>query len=409
MLSVLLVLILLFFYAVPFSRPPGGWPLGELLVNYQGGFVRRGLLGEVVFRISLALDLSPLFLLRWLFVALSVVNILVFVSLSAVEERLLKRATLLLAPVLLLFPVYDLAAYGRKDLITTALLGVHALIAQQTFRRRLSFGTYGTLLAALIAPLLMVQILTHDVQIFFIPFHLAITVAVLQDCDDATPRRVLWPYVPVAAVSVLPVLFNGTKETAIAVCNSWHALIDQFGYCRVNSDSFSDLVHSGMKALGWDLRKPIGYTLRTVRNREAASLFFVAAALSLVPYFIFYRMSDVCRAGAPVPDRLQRLLRFSLLAPLALFIIGGWDFGRWLHLITSGLFALTYCRPRLVQSRVRFDSVLEGAGFRGLLPYLLLIGLYVGFWYVPHCCEPSSLQGGMFEAASASFRLLFGG
>ena len=408
-MSVLFVLILLFLYAAPFSRPLAGWPLGELLVNYQGGFVRRGLLGELIFHASSTLDLSPITLLRALFVVLSILNILIFVSLSSVEERLIKRLPLLLAPALLLFPVYDFAAYGRKDMITTALLGIHAIIAQQTLLRRFSLRTYRTLLVAVIVPLLVANILTHDVQIFFIPFHFIITWQIYQEYGERAQRYILPSYLSVVGISLLPIIFSGTKDIAIAVCNSWHELIDNFEYCRTGSERFGDLVNSGIKALGWSIQKPIGFTRSLLENGQATKLFLVSMVLSVAPYFILYRLSYLYRkSDVKSIGRLGFLLPVSLLAPLALFVIGGWDFGRWIHLITSALFAITYANPRLVNVRVPFNAVVEGATRKELLPYLLLAGLYVGAWYVPHCCEPSSIYGGMHEALGTSFRVFFG-
>ena len=36
------------------------WILGDWLINYQGGFVRRGLMGQIIFFLSRWLHLSPL-------------------------------------------------------------------------------------------------------------------------------------------------------------------------------------------------------------------------------------------------------------------------------------------------------------------------------------------------------------
>jgi hypothetical protein len=409
LLSALCFLSLLFLYAAPFSRSLAGWPLGELLVNYQGGFVRRGLLGELIFQASSSLDLSPIGLLRALFVVLSILNLLIFVSLSSVEQRPIKRLLLLFAPALLLFPVYDFMAYGRKDVITTALLGIHAIIAQQTLLRRFSLSSYRRLLVAVIIPLLIANLLTHDVQIFFIPFHFIITWQLYHEYEATTRRHIAFSYLAVVGVSLLPIIFSGNRDVAIAVCNSWHELIDDFAYCYKNSKTFDQLVNSGIKALGWSIQRPWGHTSRLLQNGHATTLFLVSLMLSVVPYFILYRVSYLYRKPNMKTIRgLGFLLPVSLMAPLALFFIGGWDYGRWIHLITSALFAVTYANPRLVNMRVPFDAVVEGATRRELLPYLLLAGLYVGAWYVPHCCQPSSIYGGMHEALGASFRVIFG-
>ena len=41
---------------------PNGWTPGDWLVNYQGGFVRRGLPGELILLVAHALHLSPVLL-----------------------------------------------------------------------------------------------------------------------------------------------------------------------------------------------------------------------------------------------------------------------------------------------------------------------------------------------------------
>jgi hypothetical protein len=262
---------------------------------------------------------------------------------------------------------------------------------------------------AVLMPLLAANILTHDVQVFFIPFHFIITWQIYQEYGEGAKQYILPSYLTVVGVSLLPVVFSGTRDIAITVCNSWHGLIDGFGLCPAGNDRFGDLVNSGIKALGWNIRKPIGFTRRLLHNGQATTLFLVSLVLSVAPYFVLYRLSYLFRKSDENGIRgLGFLLPISLLAPLALFVIGGWDFGRWIHLITSALFAITYANPRLVNVRVPFDAIEEKATRKELLPYLLLAGVYVGFWYVPHCCEPSSLYGGMREAVGTSFGVFFG-
>jgi len=35
------------------------WKMGDWLINYQGGLIRRGLLGEVIFQLSLLTHINP--------------------------------------------------------------------------------------------------------------------------------------------------------------------------------------------------------------------------------------------------------------------------------------------------------------------------------------------------------------
>jgi len=42
------------------------WTIGEWLINYQGGFVRRGLIGEIIFFLSSLINISPIYLISGL-------------------------------------------------------------------------------------------------------------------------------------------------------------------------------------------------------------------------------------------------------------------------------------------------------------------------------------------------------
>ena len=41
------------------------WTIGEWLINYQGGFVRRGLLGEAIYLLCNVIKISPIYVI-WL-------------------------------------------------------------------------------------------------------------------------------------------------------------------------------------------------------------------------------------------------------------------------------------------------------------------------------------------------------
>ena len=47
-LSFIIILLFAFFISVVNGYSKGSWNITEFLINYQGGFVRRGLLGEII-------------------------------------------------------------------------------------------------------------------------------------------------------------------------------------------------------------------------------------------------------------------------------------------------------------------------------------------------------------------------
>ncbi len=101
----------LFVFAHYFNEIYSGgdpWKSGDWLINYQGGFVRRGALGELLLKLS---DLTK-FDLLWLLFAFQVlvyVLVLFFTSrIYLVIDRNKEWAVVFLSPAFLMFPFYDL-------------------------------------------------------------------------------------------------------------------------------------------------------------------------------------------------------------------------------------------------------------------------------------------------------------
>jgi hypothetical protein len=91
---------------------PDSYLWSEMLINYSGGFVRRGLLVEIAYRPDWLIParelITTLILAAYVFVGAWLVSI-------AIRAGYLVATLFLLSPATLLFPVYDFAAFGRKD------------------------------------------------------------------------------------------------------------------------------------------------------------------------------------------------------------------------------------------------------------------------------------------------------
>ena len=119
-----IVLVLQFVYALSWS--PGdfdtakSYPATEWLINYQGGFLRRGLPGNLLFLLMSVLQVSPVVLTLLLSTGLFLVFCwYLFASLRGMAPRWL----LLTAP-LLGYPVYVDYILGRKDVFLVLLLAL---------------------------------------------------------------------------------------------------------------------------------------------------------------------------------------------------------------------------------------------------------------------------------------------
>ncbi len=103
---------------------PNGWTPGDWLVNYQGGFVRRGLPGEAILLASHALHLSPVLLGSLAPLVLYLLLYLVIWALYRRAEGGLWTLAALVSPATLAFPILDPVGAFRKELLLLLTLAV---------------------------------------------------------------------------------------------------------------------------------------------------------------------------------------------------------------------------------------------------------------------------------------------
>lgn len=75
--------------AVTFSENPASWGMQEFLINYQGGFVRRGLLGEILYQIASITWLDPRYFVVPFCVACCALYVVILCIISYKEKCIL--------------------------------------------------------------------------------------------------------------------------------------------------------------------------------------------------------------------------------------------------------------------------------------------------------------------------------
>ena len=107
------------------------WTVGEWLISYAGGFVRRGLPGELIHFISTQYSLSPI-LLVWIFSVLSLVCLILLILYfckNSFEKSFLLSQLIILAPISEDFLV-------RKDTLIVFLYGLCLLMLKFLFKKK---------------------------------------------------------------------------------------------------------------------------------------------------------------------------------------------------------------------------------------------------------------------------------
>ena len=138
----------------------------EWVINYQGGFVRRGLIGEIIFQISNFFELN----LRFTFLILqSFLYLLYYYLIFNLIKNLRPNYFIILAvfsPIFILFPIAELEAIGRKEI----LIFISLLISINLYFKYLSNNLIIFFISA-IYPLLL---LTFEASIFYSFFFISL-------------------------------------------------------------------------------------------------------------------------------------------------------------------------------------------------------------------------------------------
>ena len=115
----LIYLSLLFFFGIFWlyiKHPVGNdSTISEWFINYQGGFIKRGLIGEICFQIAIHFDLSLRFVI-FLFQSFiySIFLILIYRFFRNIPINLIIILSIF-TPIFLLYPIAEIEVLARKE------------------------------------------------------------------------------------------------------------------------------------------------------------------------------------------------------------------------------------------------------------------------------------------------------
>jgi len=100
-----------------FYEEYSAWQYADWIINYQGGFIRRGFIGEILYNIyylfGVDLDFLVLILVNLLFL---ICSIFLFKSLEIIKKNQLD-ILIFLSPGFFLYPLMNSEIIGRKDIL----------------------------------------------------------------------------------------------------------------------------------------------------------------------------------------------------------------------------------------------------------------------------------------------------
>jgi len=289
--------------------------MAEWLINYQGGFGRRGFLGEFFFYISTYFDFSVrkviLFFLFFLFLTYYLSVYFYFKNLKFNFFFILS----ILSPLFIIFPLAELEALGRKDI----LIPIFFLVICN-FYQRMNF--YSLSIIFLFGYLIL--LLTHEIAIFYVPFFFIILLFKIKKID--LKKILILLLISLILLCIIYLLFKSALSA--------DQIIDM---CNKIKNQLSDKCGLGAYVLGRTLRENIAELGVEISHLIRAFFIFLFGYFAL---FFLIMKSNVNQNLSNILNKqnlkLNMIFIFLFLVTLIPFFIAV-DWGRWFNLSYSML------------------------------------------------------------------------
>lgn len=293
--------------------------MGDWLINYQGGIVRRGILGELIYQVSSASRINPgilVIILQMFFYSL-------FFSytyrLLERQDSLIPFVLLLLSPFILSFQINDHLGGARKEIIYFAILSY--IVWSASIKETKVFEITFYLIISIIYPLV---ILSHEMLVIFMPYLL---VVYLSSTNMNRSKYILLgiSLLPSLVSLIATIYYSGTPAHATEIFNS----ISRLNY-SISGGAIDEL----------------GSNITSAAKRINAAYSFWNV-LSIVPILI---LSVI--AYRPVFKRIKNLIDSKLnLLLISLSILGtivlsfiALDWGRFIYIHLVSIFLLLFIK-----------------------------------------------------------------
>ena len=154
-------ILLLYFHLNEF---PYKYVFTDWLINYEGGFIRRGLLGQIIYEVSLIFSVN---FKEILFLMQATGYILYFVLIINFFNKIKLNffwLLLIFSTISFLYPISELEALGRKDIFVILLFLIFVQINFSSLNKFLIFFLI----------IFTISCLIHEITFFYLPYYLLI-------------------------------------------------------------------------------------------------------------------------------------------------------------------------------------------------------------------------------------------
>lgn len=340
------------------------YTIADWLINYSQGFVRRGLVGQVVLLAARPLHMPPPIMVC--LVQLIVYGIFlrgVYILAKPLRRDILWYA-LMFSPATLTFPITNVAMGIRKEVL------MHMFLVCTIFliRRKMPAVALSLYITAFLGTL----VLSHETLACCFPYFFA--AVAIGAGNLVSPLKIM--AAPLAMAAVLENIARkhiGTLSVSMGICRS-------VGGRWVGANDSHNLCAGAIGHISWTIEM---YRKEELENLHYWPLYAMGAVLALAPLVtalvVMYRR-DRLRFEVKVIATIATLCAL-LSVPLFYLAI---DWGRWIYMQTICLLLLILMAAQHAKGFLRESKAPPlGEGKRWRIPLLAALVLCYSVWTLP--------------------------
>lgn len=347
--------------------------------NYQGGFVRRGLPGEIFYQIYNFINIHPGWMI-FIFVTLLYI-FFYFNFINLIKNIKINKLYIfaIFSPLSFYFPVLNSKASGHKEILFLFFLTLFCLIIPKIKKE------HAIQLIILISVFLS---LSYEVLIFYLVY---LIVPFIYFYNFKNYRELISNLIPIIIVCIFLTFinfhFSGKTNHTIDICNSVKP------YVNKNCETVGKIADLSLVIKGHTSQKSNWNYGETSLYPAYYKIYGLGFIIGFLPLFLIYRRIKVIKF--PVKKFTLHpifVLLFLLITAFPIYYLGA-DWGRYLHIAyMSSLIFTFFCINNKIFNYKNEKISLKNNLFTRII-FMVALFVYCFGWTVPVCCEKNFKSG----------------
>jgi hypothetical protein len=362
------VAVATFAYGLIVTRISRNWIISDWLINYRGGFVRRGLPGQIAYSLSHLLHISTVGCVAFFYLSLYAIFFAATRRLALRSSRSLWLLALIFSPATFSFQILHAQGGFRKEIIYLAALTIFAVWLREMQPTSVTLSVCLTIAV-------LVCVLSHESLLFFSPYFVAVLLLSGRPYT-VVARECIAPVIAGMVAALWCSMHLGNAAVASKICSS-------LGY-KLLSPTGHDICGSGaIPYLSKTSSMARAETLTAMRENHYLAIFPGFALAALIPAII--ESLALARAGGKRDVlTLWSCAAVSFCGSIILFLYAQ-DWGRWIYIhVTSITVLLLLTDGRIVRGGSEAGLVaVKAQPIRHRAPIAAFLFAYAVTWALP--------------------------